>query len=371
MAILRSCSRNSVYTRRISMRMRRSLAAFASAALLLTGAGCLGGGSSKAATGGMWLSADAGKTWTAKNVLPTPAEISSISSADILTIEVDPQDESAIYAGTRTAGLLYTLDGGASWMRPESELAKSGAVLDVEVSAKSVCTVYVLKADRLMKTTTCGRTFDENMYVEGRSDEALTAMAIDWYNPNVVYLGTTAGEILKSSDGGSTWTTVQRTKSKDAISAIEVSNADSRYVMMGGTKSGMYRSEDAGISWVALEDSMDDFKNSDRVYGLTQTADGSTVLMSSKYGLLASTDKGLTWSSIALVSSGNDVTIMALSVDPDSAKTIMYGTETAIYRSDDGGKAWATSELPSTRAASALKIMKDGTILLGVRSLED
>ncbi len=350
------------------MRSLRLSAAAVGAAFVLLGAGCLGG-SEKVTTGGMWLSQNLGSSWTAMNTLPLATSIGSIGAADVLSIAVDPSDETALYAGTKASGLLVSLDGGSTWSRPENEEVSSGAILDIAVSSADVCTYYALKADRLMKTTSCGREFDTQTYVEGRTKEALTTFALDWYNPNVLYLGTTAGEVLKSSDAGDTWNVVYVVN--DAISAIDISNADSRFVMMGGQRTGLYRSEDAGATWLSFEDALEDMKGSDRVYALAQSADGLQVVASTKYGLLTSDDKGLTWTGLSLLTASGDVIIRALAVDPDDGKTILYGTDSALYLTVDGGSTWSTEELPSSRAASALHIMKDGSVWLGVQTLEE
>lgn len=351
------------------MHSLRLSAAAGAAALVLLGAGCLGGSSSQSATGGMWLSETSGASWVAKHALPTPTAIASIGNADILSFAVDPSDESVLYAGTKSAGLLTSLDGGASWSRPTTLEVSSGAILDIAVASNDVCTYYVLKADRLMKTTSCGREFDIQTYVEGRTKEALTTFALDWYNPNVLYLGTTAGEVLKSFDGGETWTVVFVIK--DEVSTIEISNADSRFVIMGGLRSGLYRSDDAGVNWLSFEDTLEDLKGSDRVYALAQSANGLQVVASTKYGLLTSDDKGLTWKGLSLLTASGDVAISALSVDPDDGRTIMYGTNSALYLTVDGGSTWSTEELPSSRAASVLRIMENGSVWLGVQALED
>lgn len=351
------------------MRSLRLSAAAGAAAFVLLGAGCLGGSSSSSATGGMWLSETSGASWIAKHALPSASAVGSIGNADILSFAVDPSDESAVYAGTKSSGLLTSLDGGTTWSRPENDEVSSGAILDIAVSSADVCTYYVLKADRLMKTTSCGREFDTQTYVEGRTKEALTTFALDWYNPNVLYLGTTAGEVLKSSDAGNTWTVVYSIK--DSIAAIEVSNADSRFVIMGGSRSGLYRSEDAGVNWLSFEDNLEDLNGADRVYALAQSADGMQVVASTKYGLLTSDDKGLTWTGLSLLTASGDVIISALSVDPDDGDTIMYGTDSALYLTVDGGSTWSTEELPSSRAASVLRIMENGSVWLGVQTIED
>lgn len=351
------------------MRSLRLSFAASTAALVLLGAGCLGGSSTKSATGGMWLSQNAGASWTAMQALPLASGVGSIGTADMLSFAVDPSDETALYAGSKASGLFVSLDGGASWARPEDAQVSSGAILDVAVSSSDVCTYYVLKADRLLKTTTCGREFDDQTYVEGRTKEALTALALDWYDANIVYLGTTAGEVLKSLDGGKTWTVIYSVK--DSISALEVSNADSRFVIMGGQRTGLYRSEDAGATWLSFEDTLNDtMKGSDRVYALTQSANGLQVVASTKYGILTSDDKGLTWKGLSLLTASGDVMISALTVDPDDGKTIVYGTDSTLYKTVDGGATWSTEDLPSSRAASVLRIMKDGSVWLGVQTLE-
>lgn len=351
------------------MRSLRFSAALA-AALVLLGAGCLGGGSSsKSSTGGMWVSQNAGGSWTAMHALPSAAGVGSMGNVDILSFAVDPSDSSALYAGSKGSGLFVSLDGGATWTRPEEKEVSSGTILDLAVSSNDVCTYYVLKADRLMKTTSCGREFDTQTYVEGRTNEALTTFALDWYNPNILYLGTTAGEILKSSDGGETWTAAYSVK--DSISALEISNADSRFVIAGGQRTGLYRSEDGGANWISLEDALDDMRGADRVYALAQSGDGTQLVASTKYGLLTSGDKGLTWKGVPLLTASGDVTISALAVDPDEKNTIVYGTPTALYVTTDGGSTWSTEELPTSRAASVLHVMEDGSFWLGVQTLED
>ncbi len=344
--------------------------------LVLTGAGCLGGGGStaKAGTGGVWGSANAGKTWVAMNTLPTASGVSTISGVDVLALERDPQNVNAIYAGTKTSGLLYSLDGGTSWQRPPEEkgleLVRSGAVLDVEVDPRSVCTYFVLKADRLMKTESCGRIFDVETYVETRTDERITSLALDWYNPDNVWLGTTAGDVIRSTDGGDTWTTLQRLK--DDVTAIEISNADSRVVVVGTARNSIFRSPDGGATWVELEDQFDDFKKADRVAGFAQTADGKTMVMNSDFGLLKSADSGATWTPLALVTAQGEVKIYAFSVALNDGNTIVYGTDSTFYRSTSGGSSWTTEELPTSRAASALLFAPTdaNSILLGLQAIE-
>lgn len=356
--------------------MNRLMQVFGASALLLSmGAGCAlpfggGSGTAKVETGGMLVSLDGGRTWTSKGVLLTPTGSSSISGTDIISFEQDPSDATVLYAGSRANGLFYSLDGAESWQRPEEELVRTGAIIDIEVDPSDICTYYVLKTDRLIKTSTCGREFDVETYVETRTDEGLTQLAIDWYNPDVLYLGSTAGDIFKSFDGGATWATA--TQIRGSVSVLDVSNGDSRVVVMGTTNNGFYRTADGGSTWVEYEDQLDGFKDADKVYDLSQTADGSTMIMSSEYGLLVSKDQGFSWADVPLVAT-EDVTIYDVAVAPTDGDIFVYGTANTLLRSTSGGSAWSTQDLPTTRAASMVHVDANDSnkIYLGVLELED
>lgn len=341
--------------------------------LALAGAGCLslGGESATSGDGGFWQSEDGGGAWAQRIALPGKNTVSSIGNVDIVAIEVDPQDSSAYYIGTAGDGLLFTYDGGDTWQRPEEPLVRGGRVRDVEVDPRNVCTYYVLKSDRVLKTTTCGRTFATETYVETRSDEALTDMVIDWYAPDTLYITTTAGDVIRTKDGGKSWATIYRVS--DELSSVMVSNTDSRILLAGSKRHGLYRSIDSGATWTELEDTLkEDYRQSDNFYDMVQTADGQTVYMSSEYGLLASKDQGATWSDVPLITARGEVDILALAVDPVDGNTVLYGTDSTFYRSTSGGTAWTTEELPSSRAASALLVhpANSALIFLGVEQEE-
>ncbi len=323
-------------------------------ALMLMGAGCFGGGDSTVTSGGVWQSTDSGKTWEQTAAVPTATGVSSLANVDVTTFAIDPQDSSAIYAGTAENGLFYSLDAGVSWQRPEEVHARSGYIVGIGVSAKDVCTYYVAKTDRVMMTEDCGRSFDTGVYVESSSDVTITAMALDWYDSRIVWLGTSSGNVIRSVDGGGSWTTM--TRLDDDVTALMISNADSRIVFAGTKTNGMNRTIDSGVTWTNFEKTLKDFKSSDRVYGFAQNGDGGLIVMNTKYGLLSSSDNGATWSGISLISSSGEVRIYGLAIAPESSEIIYYATDSTLNRSTSAGSAWTTSELPSTRAGTALLV---------------
>jgi photosystem II stability/assembly factor-like uncharacterized protein len=323
-------------------------------ALALMGAGCFGGSESAVTSGGVWQSTDSGKTWEQTAVVPTATGTSSLADVDVTAFAVDPQDSSVIYAGTLENGVFYSLDSGESWQRPEEAEARSGHVVGIGVSSKDVCTYFVAKSDRVMKTEDCGRSFDTEVYVESSSDVAITAMALDWYDPKIVWLGTSSGNVIRSVDGGGSWATM--TRLEDDITALMISNADSRIVLAGTQTDSMSRTTDSGVTWTNFDKTLKDFKSSDRVYGFAQNGDGSMIVMNTKYGLLSSSDHGATWSGISLISSSGEVRIYGLALAPESSDILYYATGSTLNRSTSAGSAWTTSELPTTRAGFVLMV---------------
>ncbi len=307
------------------------------------------GSSSKstAADGGVFRTGNGGESWVQSVALPTPKGVGSLAAANVVALEADPQDPLAFYAGTRENGLVYTLDGGASWQRPRVEALRDGAVADVEVDPKSACTVYVVKGQRLFKTTDCARTFDQDTFVETRANVQITDIALDWYNPRVIWLGQSNGDVQKSEDGGKTWR--RALDNRSGVNAILVGAGDSRVVLVGTKGGGIYRSADAGATWTQVRDELKKMRGADTVLALAQDAKGASVVAATEYGLLRSVNAGATWEPLQLLTAAGQVKIHALAVGPDKADTVAYAVGGTFYRSVDGGKNWTTTKLPSTR----------------------
>lgn len=343
------------------------------AAITLMGAGCLSfGGKDTAPDGGLWQTVDGGKNWNQLSALPQASGVGSIGGVNVNAIEIDPSDSSVYYLATKENGLFYTFDNGSTWQRPEEPLAREGNVLDVEVDSRDVCTIYALKADRVLKSTDCARTFNAT-YVESREGERLTAFVIDWFNPDILWAGTSNGEVIETMDGGVSWTTMERLKSD--ISTLLVSNVDSRVVLVGTKTKGLYVRDATTGEFVSYYDTFRDleFDGSNKVYSFTQSDTGSKIVMSSDYGLLASTDFGATWASVPIITPPGDLHIWSVAMDPKNDNVFYYGTGSTLQITTSGGESWETVELPSSRAATALAVhpTKTNILLVGFTLFED
>ena len=85
--------------------------------LIIVGAGC-GGRSSSGSDGGVFTTSTAGEEWAQTVIVPTAAGIGTLATTDVLNMEMDPQDDTFMYIGTRQNGMLYSQDSGTSWLQP-------------------------------------------------------------------------------------------------------------------------------------------------------------------------------------------------------------------------------------------------------------
>lgn len=330
--------------------------ALAALALVIMGQGCLGssGSTGRAADGGIWRTDDVGSTWTQMAALPGPSGVGSIAGVNVTTMEIDPSDPTAYYLGTEANGMFFSLDNGSTWQKPKGDEARSGYITSIEVHPDDVCTVYVLKEDRLLKTTDCNRTF-ETMFVEPREDESITKMVLDWYNPNVIWLGTSAGDVIRSVDAGASWSTVQT--HRGAVTDILLSHRDSRIVLVGTDDEGLFRSIDEGQNWVEYErDLRKQFKGSNYIYTFAQDRLGEIIIMDTKAGPLISYDAGETWASIQTFPAQPGARVWSIGVAPDDPNTFYYGLQGALYSTTNGGESWTTFENPSERAPRVILV---------------
>ncbi len=323
------------------------------AAALLLGAGCLP--SSQPATGpngGVYKSADRGLTWAQKRVLIEGPKGVSIADDIVTSFAFDPQDHSTVYAGTAARGLLFTLDGGDSWQT--SGALNKGRIETVAVDAKDKCTVYAAQGNKIFKTTNCGRDWTQAWF-DPKTNKVFTQIVVDWFNPTIVWAGSSEGDILKSTDGGINWLVSKRSES--AISSIAIHPKDSRIIYVSTTGDGVWKTTDGGNTWVSIKKQLSDFDNARRSLQVAiDPLEPATVYLTSKYGVVKSTDDGATWKALALTSEPNTVEVRSFVINPRDNKQLQYITPTTLLVSSDSGTTWTAKKLPSTRIANVLAV---------------
>lgn len=297
--------------------------------------------------GGIFRSSNKGDLWTQKVLIPTVnGQPSNFGSFDAYSFAVDPSDRKALYLGTIGHGLLYSYDGGDSWQKMGS--LSNFSIKSIAIDPVFKCTIYVAIDNNVVKSNDCGRNFSR-VYFDNDPIVKINSIAIDPKNGANVFIGTSRGEIIKSSDRGDSWQTINRFDR--TVIKILISPYDSSEIFVATDGRSLHVSNNAGSNWQDLDKNLKDFPDSINFKDLvfSGTAPG-TVYLASKYGLLKSTDYGKNWTKINLITPADKATINAVAVSPKNDLQMYYVTNTTFYRSDDGGKTWTTKKLPTTRA---------------------
>ena len=160
----------------------------------------------EAKDGGLYKSEDMGESWqqlTIKEDSPV-----TITSLDVLSLAIDLNDSENIYLGSRDNGIYKSCCQGTHWYKLKD---KNGVfseratvyeiILDPQDSNRLYAGVYQNKKGRVFRSQDGGESWEE-VYVTSEEKFAVFALAVDNYDPSVIYAGTAQGGLLKSTDYG-------------------------------------------------------------------------------------------------------------------------------------------------------------------------
>lgn len=187
-------------------------------------------------------------------------------------------------------------------------------------------------------------------------------------NPDVYYVGSAAGGVFRSNDGGTTWKALFQYESVASIGALAVDPQNPDIVWAGtgeanvrntvSVGNGIYKSTDGGNHWkrMGLENSSQisrieiDLHHPDTVL---VAAMGNPWADNEERGVFRTTDGGATWQKVLYV--GPSVGIADLAMNPQNPQVLYAaayrfrrmpwaysggGPDDAIYKSIDQGQTW-------------------------------
>lgn len=184
----------------------------------------------------------------------------------------------------------------------------------------------------VVKSTDGGMTWTVKSV--GLTQTNAPSLALDAVAPSTIYVGTNNGGVFRSTDGGTSWGS--RGLDNKLVGALALDPANPQVVYAGSAGpfgAGVFKSTDAGANWQTMNDGLD----SPAVLALAlDPAAPDTLYAGTEGGVFKSTDGAMTWTP---VNRGLPPNAVALSVT--MAATILYaGTSEGIFRSSDGAASW-------------------------------
>lgn len=189
--------------------------------------------------------------WTAETIPDVPSPV---------TLAADPHHAATVYAGTQGDGIYHSGDQGRSWAR----LGLTGQVVkSIAVSPQDPSVIYAgVKPAAVFKSTDGGRRWAElegfrripNRWwwfspAEAPFKAYVMALSVSPTDPDVVLAGIELGAVVRSEDGGRTWTGHRRGALRDCHS-LKFHSSDGGWVYQaGGSGGGASLSRDGGRTW--------------------------------------------------------------------------------------------------------------------------
>ncbi len=283
------------------------------------------------ARSGVFRSQDGGQTWEGM-AYPSP-EMGAAALNEIIALALDPADDRHLLAAPADLGrLIESRDGGKSW---QIASGLEGRTLALAFAPSDTRTVYAAAAKGPCDVPPAPPgTCDESsvgLYVsrnggstwaaisgEQTRGQPVSAPAVDPHDALKVYAGLYRGGMLKTADGGATWTSAGQGLPALSVYAVAIDPRQPDTIFAGAYGGGVYRTSDGGNTWTAAS-------------------------------------AGL----------GPNAGILALAVDPQGGR-VVYAADrmSGAYVSTDGGQSWqALTAGMANREVVALSLSADGTVL--------
>lgn len=206
---------------------------------------------------GIWKSTDGGQNW-----LQSTTGMGNRLAVEIL---MDPTNNSILVAATDN-GIYRSINAGASW----SLVKTGGDFKDMQRKPGTTNTLYAVTSSQFWRSTDFGATWNQvtnGVVIPGGGSGNGMRMAVSAANPNILYIGmiTDEGTILKSIDGGTSFTTVYHNPAQSLVGydALGGGQGDYNFSMTADPSDAntlfvvahvVWRSTDGGVTWVQLTD---------------------------------------------------------------------------------------------------------------------
>ncbi len=274
-----------------------------------------------------------------------------------------PTDADIMYAGTPGGGLWKTTNRGLSWINLTDHLPSLG-VSDVVVHPTNPDILYMGTGDNdgqntpcfgILKSTDGGNTWT-NVFPASNNGLYFEELLIHPTNPDTIIAAGTRG-VDRSYDGGANWTNVLNANLEDIV--FHPTNPSIMYAVGFGGNTGYYKTVDGGDTWTqgatGLSGSSVGGGSSGRMMVAVSADEPDYVYVLNTHGsgggfdfegLYLSTNAGQSFTQKSNTSANLNFRQswydLALSVNPANADNVFMGDAPCV-RSSDGGTNWGNA----------------------------
>jgi photosystem II stability/assembly factor-like uncharacterized protein len=193
-------------------------------------------------------------------------------------------------------------------------------------------------AGELFVSSNGGERWTRLAHLGAGNDYVLDNIAVNPKNPDIIYVGAwsvenNSGDVFKSTDGGQTWNALRGIQGKSIRAmAVAPSNPDAIVV---GALDGIYRSMDAGETWTKITPvSHPELKNFESI--AFDPRDPNIVYAGTWHLPWKTENAGATWTNIK---QGilDDSDVFSIIVDQKNPSTVFVSACSGIYKSENAG----------------------------------
>jgi photosystem II stability/assembly factor-like uncharacterized protein len=278
--------------------------------------------------GGVYKSPDNANSWSDLN--------QTLSTLQYQSADYDVTNVSRIYGGTQDNNKESSTDGGANWVQRTT--GDGGYTIVDPVNPTYIYGQYVngscqrsanygTSYTEIRPSSSTGGLFynpfemapgDHNTIVFGRADlwkttnaqtassssgwtqiattgvigGNVSAIGVSWQNTNKIYIGTSNGRILVTSDNGSNWITITGYPYVSDF-AVDDNNDNICYATLGGTGSlHVLKTVDGGLNWTNITGGLPSIAANSVIL---RTAPPRMLFAGTDLGVFQSTNEGANW----------------------------------------------------------------------------
>lgn len=320
--------------------------------VLFLGACTLSIGGSSKSDGGVFISYTSGETWQAKVFVGQQEKrVVTIGGYDASFLAFDPKDTQTIYFVSRSNGIFRTTDGGERW---ESTTLNTGGYAALAIDPDNTSIMYAAQGGTVLKTVDGMKTWS-TIYLETRPKQSVNGLAINPEQPNIIY-ATTQNSILKSEDFGTTWRQLSW-EATQPTQRILISKRDPHTLYVYVKDYGFYKTTNDGETWVDISEGLQPFSGGKNALWIDFHPLTDRLTLGTNYGILSSTDGGITWTAVENIIRERELPIKTVVVNPANTREIYFTVRNVLYKTVDGGATWKTLDtIPTTRTIASLYV---------------